>query len=131
MKKLVVFIELVLLIIVMGFSGCQDKTEINEMKNQIDSEFFGKWQNVDTSLDTETWTFYKNSTVKDVTSREFEGELLISTSWFNYIVNESNLCLSSIDSSSYYSECFNYKFSNNNLTLSFDGIPFIIFTKIS
>jgi hypothetical protein len=137
MKKRVVSVGLVLLLVVIGLSGCQEKTGDSETKKQFDSRFIGEWQNVETSPDNETWTFYINSTVKDVRTQEFEGEPLTSTSWFNCEVNADDLCLSSIDelpdSPSYYSECFGYVFSDDTgrLTLSFNGLTFMIFTKIS
>lgn len=137
MKKRVVGVGLVLLLVVIGLSGCQEKTSDDGTKNQFDSRFIGVWQNVEASPDNETWTFYINGTINDVITQEFEGEPLTSTSWFNCEVNASNLCLSSIDvlpgSPSYYSECFGYNFSddNNDLTLSFEGTTFMIFTKVS
>ena len=137
MKKYVVSVGLVLLFVVIGLSGCQEKTGENGAVNQFDSRFIGVWQNIETYSDIETWTFFLNSTVKTIIIQEFEGETLTTTSWFNCKVESDTLCISSLDDSpgspSYYLECFGFVFSDdtNRLELSFNGMTFMIFSKIS
>lgn len=137
MKKYVVNVGLILLFFLMIISGCQEKSLDDGTKDQFDNRFIGIWQNIEAYSDIEIWTFYINGTVKTMITQEFEGDILTSTSWFNYKTEEDVLCISSIDvlpgSPNYYLECFDFIFSDdtNRLELSFNEITFMIFTKIS
>jgi hypothetical protein len=111
--------------------GCTQNTNTSATK------FIGTWKTVGSPSDNETWTFYSNGTVKNMQHQVLDEEPLNSTAWFNYEVNNTDLCLSSIEgtpgSPSNYSECFSYEFSQTmeRVTLSFQGTAFMIITKVS
>jgi hypothetical protein len=136
MKRCMVGVFLTLLLVVVYLSGCQEKTGDDRMQTPINSGFIGSWQNVDMSPDNETWTFYTNGTVKYSVIQVFEGNIINSTSWFNYEVKTDTLCLSSIEvspeSPSSYSECYGYAFSDNDgsLTLTFNGTIAFVLAKM-
>jgi len=136
MKRCVVGVFLTMVLVIVILSGCQEKTRDDGTQTPINSGFIGSWQNVGTSPDNETWTFYPNGTVKYSVIQVFEGNIINSTSWFNYEVKTDNLCLSSIEvspeSPSSYSECYGYAFSDNDshLTLTFNGTTAFVLAKI-
>lgn len=129
MKKHLWVLALLLIILLTG--GCTEKT------NTFAEKFIGTWKTVDSPSDNETWTFYQNGTVKNSQSQVLDEVPVNSTAWFNYEVNNTALCLSSIETTleapRNYSECFSYKFSEttNRVTLSFQGTEFMILEKVT
>jgi hypothetical protein len=112
-------------------SGCTEKTNI------FAGKFIGTWKTVGSPSGNETWTFYQNGTVKNHQFQVLDDVPLNSTVWFNYKVNSTALCLSSIETTpetpSNYSECFSYQFSEtrDRVTLSFQGTEFMALEKES
>lgn len=136
MKKLVMSICLILLMVMLFMSGCQEKAGDDGVENLYDKMFIGEWLNNESSSYNERWTFYDNGTLKIIVSWDAEEEPIITSYWFLYRANEDELYLSSIDetpeSPSYYLECHSYKFSKdmNHLTLGINGFDFMEFIKI-
>jgi hypothetical protein len=136
MKRCMVGVLLTVLLVAVSLSGCQENTGDEGTQTPINSGFIGRWLNIDTSPDNETWTFFTNGTVEYSVSQLFEGSFINSTSWFNYVVETDTLCLSSIEVSpetpSSYSECYGYAFSDNDssLTLTFNGTIAFVLAKI-
>ncbi len=130
MNKKMLMLGMIILLLTVGLSGCIDNYSNNGKNN-----FVGTWELLETS-DSDIWTFYSNNTVKNIQIQDFEGETLTSTSWFDYEISENKLHLMSHDisqdSPSYYSEYFDYEFSDNNslLTLSVGGTTALILSKI-
>jgi len=136
MKNYGLIISVTLLLIVVGLSGCQEKTG-NGGNQQIDSRFIASWTNVEFSPDVEIWTFYTNGSTMSYSSRNFEGGFINLTTWYNFTVDSDQLCLFSKDvapsSPLYLSICFSYSFSENlnRLMLSDEGTIIMDFNKIS
>jgi hypothetical protein len=130
MKKRPWVLQLALLLCILLMSGCTEKT------NTFTGKFIGTWKTMSSPSDNETWTFYQNGTVKNRQFQVLDDIPINSTTWFNYHVNTTDLCLSSIETSpeapSNYSECFSYKFSEtmDRVTLSFKGTEFMLLEKI-
>ena len=133
MKKSVVIVGLILIMSAVFISGCLDKTN-DGTENQVDSSIFlGAWQNIDAYPDDQTWTFYINGTIKEITTEEFEGKNITSVYWYNYEVSEDELCIKLIDTLPSQPDCFEYVFSDNNtrFILIFREFTIKTFTKIS
>ena len=135
MKKInIILIGIILLII--GLSGCTEKS--NEKTNELNlaEKFYGTWEYVDSYDYNETWTFYENGSLKNIEIEEIEGEIITGISWLKYEVNKSHFCYSPIDKTSespnYNYECFGYEFSSDNtsLYLTFNEIKIMEFIKI-
>jgi hypothetical protein len=131
MVKKTLISMIVLSFLIFELSGCMENTSNPTVK------FYGSWKTVGSFSNNETWTFYSNGTVKNVQNQVLDEVPITSIVWFNYTVNDDDLCFSSIDvspgSPSYYSECFGYQFSDtaNRVTLSFNGTTAMIFAKVS
>jgi hypothetical protein len=133
MKKQTFLVVVTIIFFLLLSSDCTEKT------NSATAKFLGTWKTIGSSSENETWTFYQNGTVKNIQNQTLDEESIpfTSTTWFRYEVNDTDLCLSSIETSpespSNYSECFTYQFSAtmDQVTLSFQGVQFLIFTKVS
>jgi len=128
-NKLLTFGTAILFLAIL-FCGCTENPFDGE-KNK----FIGTWRTVETSLDSEIWTFYSNGTIKTVSSylEEGEEEPSISISWSNYEIDDYKLCFTQAGE---YGDnppmCFDYEFSNgnNSLTLSYKAVVALVLSKV-
>jgi hypothetical protein len=131
MKKQPLIVTITVFFFVLLMIGCTQNTNTSATK------FIGTWKTIGSASTNETWIFYQNGTVKNIQYQVLDEIPFTSTAWFIYEVNDTDLCLSSIEgtpgSSSNYSECFSYEFSQtmDRVTLSFEGTEFMVFTKVS
>jgi len=138
MKDYRLILGVTVLLLVVGLSGCQEKSNENgNQQHNTDNKFIGDWEIVSSSPDYETWSFYANGSAKNIQDQEFEGQSMTTIWWFDYTKDNTSVCLStknqSSDSSNYSSECFSYSFSENTtrLSLSSNGIVIMDLVKIS
>jgi len=134
-KQCLIGVLLAIILVIVIVSGCQETTRDDGVYSFINSGFIGSWQNIDTSLDHETWMFSTNGTVQYSVTLVVEGNTISSPSWFNYEVKTDTLCLSPIEvlpeSSSSYGECYGYIFSDNvsRFILPFHGTIVFVLVK--
>ena len=124
MKTYGLIISVTLLLIVVGLSGCQEKTDNGKNQQMTDTRFIASWNNV-ASPDVEIWTFYTNGTVNNRMTQNMDGDLINSTAWYNFTVNADQVCFSSTDVVPGSPDtCYTYSFSENlsRLMLSSNGI---------
>jgi len=124
----------VMLLLVVGLSGCQEKTDNGENQQLVDTRFIASWTNVEVSPDVEIWTFYTNGTVNNRMTQNMDGDLINSTYWYNFTVNADQVCFPSTDVVPGSPDtCYTYSFSENmsRLMLSSNGIIIMDFMKIS
>lgn len=130
MKKQLRVIEIAVVLLTILSSGCMENSG-DSGKNII----IGTWETIETSLDSDIWTFYSNNTVKTI-STYLEGgeeEPYISTSWSNYEIDGDKLCFTQLgEYSNNPPMCFDYEFSNGNknLTLFFEGVVALALSKV-
>ena len=130
MKKQLLTVGIVVILLAIWSSGCIENSFKYEENN-----FIGTWETVETSSDSEIWTFYSNDTVKTVSSylEEGEEEPYILTSWSNYDIVDGRLCFKNIgENIDNPPTCFDYEFSNGNknLTLSYKGVVALVLSIV-
>ena len=122
MNKNSVIITLVIMLVCIFLTGCQEHGNQNGDQQYPENIFIGTWEIINSAFYYETWTFHANSTAKNFLIQEYEGEKINATYWFNYTTDNTTLCFStngSPDSSSYFSICYSYLFSENATRLAF------------
>ena len=138
MKNFKLIFCIILLLICVCLSGCNTKSNNNgNQQHNTDNIFFGDWESYRSPSDYEIWSFYTNGSAKNILTEAFEGQPMTTISWFNYTINDPNVCFSTINQSqgspNYISMCFSYSFSENTtrLTLSSNNIVIMDLVKIS
>ena len=128
MRRKIIIFGLVIVLIVLLFSGCLggDKSKDSKKSNVLD-KFTGTWnggmyngEDYDTD---EIWIFYQNGSLKQEDS--------ISTEWYTYSIDEDgDLCLEQSDIN--FLMCYTIEFEENDsvcyLSLGSD-IPMFKITK--
>ena len=114
MNRYLIVSGIAVLLICIGLSGCNESSENNE-----ENRFVGTWKvtkhfHPDNSLDVE-FTYYNNDTAKTVSNYTM-GDIQIQ--WFNYEIDNSQLCLIPRGLAESYAICYNYDFSDNYKTLT-------------
>ena len=140
MKNHVIIIGVIVLLLMIFLSGCQEK--INDNRNPSNgnqtnnsnhssnnNKFIGNWKIVESSPDYETWSFYTNGSVQSLLTQQEDNQPITTIFWYDYtIIDNTTVCLlghPSADVSGTPSPQFlTYSFSNNNtrLTWSLNGI---------
>jgi len=122
MKKELIICLIVILLCVF-FSGCNENTNKNNLKNKLIGTWNGVsiYQNVTNNI---TITFYKDNTAKQVDD-------FAHTHMFNYEINNKCLNLILPDLPPKFAICYEYEFTNdyNSLTLSNESLDTLILTK--
>jgi hypothetical protein len=122
MKKKIIILILIILICI-HFSGCNEK--IN--KNNIKSKLIGEWSGV---------SYYQNISVNisitffiDNTAKQVDDHLHIH--WYNFEIDNECVKLLFPELPEEYAICYDYEFSNNynSLTLSNNTLDTIVLNK--
>ena len=146
MKKNSVFVGVLVVLLFVALSGCQEENNENinnitnnsngnQQDNITDNKFLGIWEVVDLS-DYETYSFHGNGSVKNYQIQKIEGQSFTTISWFDYTIENTSICFStkdkSPDSPDYFSICFSYLFSENatHLALYYNGIVIMDLIKM-
>ena len=121
LKKQIIMLGIVVMLICVGLSGCEDTTETGDI--------IGTWKYETLIGDERTWTFYENGTLKWDSENDDPQEQLMKL-WVNYTIDDNKLCT---EISHYTNDtiCWDYRFSNDGqrLALSARGGT-LIFSKI-
>jgi len=138
MKNARLILCVTLLLMSVCLSGCQEKSSNNgNQQHTTENTFIGDWYDISSSPDNDSWSFYMNKTAKDLLTQDIDGQSTTTISWYDYTNDNTTLCFSpinqSVGSSSYFSECFSYSFSDNTTHLAFssNGIVIMDMRKIS
>jgi hypothetical protein len=154
MKKKGMILYVAVLLLSMSLSGCQETSNNNDnyqtntstntsnenqtqnntngtqQNNITENTFLGDWEVVELSPDYETWSFYSNLSAKNYIVQQFEGNIITTIVWFDYMIDPTTLCFSTKDeipgSPNYISICYTYVFSENNTRLEFSSNGIVI-----
>ena len=129
------------LLISVFFSGCNEQSNKDGNQqhntNNSDTAFIGDWEIFRSSSDYELWSFYTNKTAKNIITQDVEGQIITTTLWYNYTIENTSICFSTVNqppgSPNYISLCFSYSFSDNStrLILSSNNIIILELEKIT
>jgi len=128
MKK-IIFMILVIVLLAIFLSGCNENKSNNNGSSDI-NKFLGTWEG-GSNVFNETWTFYSNSSLKKVTTYDWDetGEFT-DVDWYTYEIDEyGEFCYRQASIS--FLMCYEFEFSENDthLTLIFDELTYK-FTKV-
>jgi len=123
MKKKLILFCIVILLISISLSGCNE----NSSKKNDKNKFIGTWIGISNYLNDSfnvTLTFFKDNSLKQVS----EGE---HVHWFNYELDDTCLYFRFPELPENYGICYYYEFSNNNnsLTLTNESFDTLILNK--
>ena len=123
MNKKIIVVGIILILICVGLSGCND----NLSKKYDTNKFIGIWDGFSYYLNytmNVTLTFYNDSTAKQVSDDAH-------THWFNFEVDDNCLYLTLQEFPEIDAICYNYIFSNNEtaLTLTNEDLDTLILKK--
>jgi hypothetical protein len=136
MKKSTVIASIMFFLISVCLCGCT-QTNTDNQPQDLSSKFLGNWEYIRSALDYETWSFYTNGSAKNIINTDYDGQMLTSEVWYDYIIDNSTVCFSTknepVGSPNYVSMCFTFNFSDQytHLTLSSNSIIIIDLEKIS
>ena len=130
MNKHLIVIGVVVLLLAVGLSGCNEGQSVDE------SNFIGSWSSVDFSaeyIENEsefniTMTFFINNTV--LTVNTYPDDVFESLS--EYKVEKDKLYFTPMGEPHNFSESYDYEFSHggNRLILRYQGIWYIVLDRI-
>jgi hypothetical protein len=135
MKHSKLILCITFLLISVCLSGCNETNNNNgnqqQNTNNTDTKFIGDWEMFISSSDYKIWSFYTNKTAKNIVTENDEGQSITTTLWYNYTIENTIICFSTINeplgSPNYISLCFSYSFSDNSTHLVLSSINSVIF----
>ncbi len=125
MKKQLLIIGIIVLLITVGLSGCEQ-----QKSNDDTNRFIGTWRSLEGNSTENLWTFYDNGTVKAVANYLY-GDFDNNTGWGTFSVGNNKLCMKSLHNGEESTACYDYEFSNNDTRLIFTYMEMpAVFDKI-
>jgi len=110
MKKQTMIVGIIVLLVTVGLSGCEEKSTDDTNK------FIGTWRNLEDNSTENLWTFYDNGTMK-VIANYWNGES--NTSWGTFSVENNKLHMKSLHHGVEYTADYDYEFSKNDTGVIF------------
>jgi len=107
MKKQLLIIGIIVLLVCVGLSGCNESNQSNDK-----SKFIGTWEYVNNTYFTMRYVFYENNTVLQTSSITMNISY-----WYNYEINDGEICFEFIETKA--SGCMPYSFSEEYTLLTF------------
>jgi len=110
MKKQLIIVGIIILLLTVGLSGCEEESTDDTNK------FIGTWRNLEDNSTENLWTFYDNGTMK-VIANYWNGES--NTSWGTFSVENNKLHMKSLHNGVEYTADYDYEFSKNDTSVIF------------
>jgi len=126
MKKQILIVGIIVLLVAVGLSGCNEQKPIINMEDDS-AKLIGTWELEinGTSVAYTNWTFYSNGSLKTIRVETYKMPPSQTISWMNYSITNSQLCTEYEE----YGTNYTYEFSENGNKLELRNYSILIFYK--
>jgi uncharacterized membrane protein len=113
MKKQLIIVGIIVLLVTVGLSGCEQQKSNDDKK-----KFIGTWKYLENNQTENLWTFYNNGMLKVVANYLYD-DFHNNTAWGTFWVEDNKLYMKTTHNGEEYTDYYDYKFSNNNKRVNF------------